>query len=628
MTTEHSLVSQMSKKQHSAEHSLSTVASYVTTTSLTTHDSGDNAVEMVEAQDFEVQPLSKHAGSQRLRRVSTIKRQIARDNQTIVQSERDADLADILRREFTMEDTMRVLTNTTHLDLTREDEESGREKSSLYDAAAQLDVTDPLIAAAFAGKDGAIDLPPDGGYGWVCVLFCGIILFCTWGSNSAFGVYLAYYIDNDVFPGATKMDFAWIAGLMVCMASVLSPFALILDKVIGLRTTMSIAVVLHTTGYILASFATELWHLYVCQGVLVGSAYSLIVVPAVSVIPDWFLKYRALASGLLCMGTGLGGVVFSLSVNALIHHTGNQRWSLRMVGIITGVLLAVSCFFIKRRTSRGNQRFNFITMKTAIRAMFNPRVFLTSKIWFVSLWFAISILGYTMTLFSYASAAVSLGMSQAQASQLTAIINAAQTVGRPLIGVVADKWVGRVNYTITLNLTTMILILGFWKQCRTYVELLICGILLGLFLGAGNVMNPVLIADAFDADEFGCAWATLNVTMGLFSLFSEVIALSLQTDSTSNPFEHTQIFGGCTFLLAVILLLPLRQFHTKNVLKRRKNETEVSIAKMDEDSSDEAMDQKLSDDREELEQRLNNYDSMLEPSVKGYLVRVFYPVKV
>jgi hypothetical protein len=57
------------------------------------------------------------------------------------------------------------------------------------------------------------DVPPNGGYGWVCVAACATINAHTWGLNSSYAVFLAYYLSNNVFPGATPLHYAFIGGL-------------------------------------------------------------------------------------------------------------------------------------------------------------------------------------------------------------------------------------------------------------------------------------------------------------------------------------------------------------------------------------------------------------------------------
>nr|QFR37050.1 MFS transporter [Cyberlindnera americana] len=511
-----------------------------------------------------------------------------------------------LRREFTIEDALMISANEEQNDIETQSqpeptilEKVYSHKSSTGDEPAQL------------------DLPPDGGYGWVCCVCSGLVFFTTWGSNSAFGVYLSYYINNDVFPGATRMDFAWIAGIFTCCVSIFSPVALTMDKLIGMKPTMSIAIVMNFIGYMLASFATKLWQLYICQGVVVGSAYSLIFVPATTVVPNWFLKKRSLASGIMCTGTGLGGLFYSLTVNAMIQKTGDQRWSLRFVAITTTIIMIIAVTFIKRRNPPPKPKLSFANFFKILGSMFNPHVLVKGKLWYMSFWFCLTMLGYSITLFSYASAATALGLSQHQASVLTAILNTAQALGRPSMGFIADWWVGRINYTMILNGTVMVFVFAFWMQARSFAALLLCGICLGATLGVGNVMNPVLAADAFLPEEFACAWAIMNIWQGVFVMFSEVIALSLEDTALTNPFQHAQIFAGFMFFAGLLCLIPLREYFVKKELKKRSLTLEkLSFSGGKADSTD-----KESDIKNDAK-----FVDLLKKT--SYWKRALYPIKV
>nr|QFR37148.1 MFS transporter [Cyberlindnera americana] len=595
--------------QNGVESELSRTSSSTSRQSLGSSYNSDNDDTEIEIRPLQEDPSSKPY----IRRIKSIRDQIEDDNLSILEEEKEAknNLEKRLQREFSIEDSMRIRRVSTSRSHAR-DEEVG------------LEVPSSTIAKVFTNAStGTVDLPPDGGYGWVCVFCAFLILFSTWGNNSAFGVYLAYYIDNDTFPGSTRMDFAWIAGLIVFGAQAFAPFAMIADRMIGFKLTMSIALCTHFAGYLLASFATKIWHLYVCQGVIVGISYSFLFVPACTIIPSWFLKKRAIASGLLCSGTGLGGLVYSLSINAMIQRTGDQRWSLRMVSILTTVVMAVAIFLIKRRNDTPRQKMNFHNLNMNLHAMFDWKVLKTPRLWYITLWFSIALLGYNMTLFSYASSATAMGFSQHDASTLTAVVNAAQALGRPTMGLIADKWVGRVNYSMVLNAVVIVLIFAFWISARSLAALIVCGACLGFTLGVGNVMNTVLIADAFSPEEFSCAWAILNMVMAFFVLFVEVIALSLRDDSLSNPFLYAQIFAGCIFTLAIFFLVPLREWHIRTLLLQRQKTAKNEIEKLQEPYSE-----KDQITNEDLNMKLTIYDKLLARSIQGYLKRAFYPVKV
>jgi hypothetical protein len=121
----------------------------------------------------------------------------------------------------------------------------------------------------------------DKGIVWFMAICACFTKFSTWGSNASFGVFLNYYLDHQNFANATKYDYALIGGLVVFCAQFLAPFAALAYNIIGFRLMMTIGVVLQNLGYILASFATELWQLYLTQVLLVGLSFVCIFIPAI-----------------------------------------------------------------------------------------------------------------------------------------------------------------------------------------------------------------------------------------------------------------------------------------------------------------------------------------------------------
>jgi hypothetical protein len=107
---------------------------------------------------------------------------------------------------------------------------------------------------------------PNGGYGWVCVACVACINAHTWGLNSSYGVFLAYYLANNVFPGATYLEFAFVGSLSIACALLVSPVATIFTRKFGTRTTLFTGVAFETASLIGASFASEIWQLFLSQG--------------------------------------------------------------------------------------------------------------------------------------------------------------------------------------------------------------------------------------------------------------------------------------------------------------------------------------------------------------------------
>lgn len=140
----------------------------------------------------------------------------------------------------------------------------------------------PCIAQSTENE--AVDSPPNGGYGWVCVACCFAINAHTWGINSSYGVFLQFYLDNGYYPGASALKFAFVGGLSISMALLVSPVATTTTRLYGTTVTLLIGVFFETLALIGASFAHQIWQLFLSQGVCFGWGMGFMFVG--SVRPD------------------------------------------------------------------------------------------------------------------------------------------------------------------------------------------------------------------------------------------------------------------------------------------------------------------------------------------------------
>ena len=175
-------------------------------------------------------------------------------------------------------------------------------------------------------------------------------------------------------------------------------------------------------GFVAASFATRIWHLYLSQGALIGLGVGFVYVPSIAILSQWFEKRRSLVNGVSSAGSGIGGLVFSLATGAMIDNLGLE-WALRVTGIIALVALVLAAIFIRDRNS-------------IIRPKQHP--FDTSLVWRADVllllaWAFLSMLGYIALLYSLSDFSISIGLSRQQATQVTAFLNMGTAVGRPFM---------------------------------------------------------------------------------------------------------------------------------------------------------------------------------------------------
>lgn len=473
---------------------------------------------------------------------------------------------------------------------------------------------------------------PDEGFSWVIAIVSMLAIFATWGSNASYGVFLNYYTHNNTFEGADMYDFALIGGIVVFLAQSTAPITTLLYQIFGLRTIVIVGIILQTAGYVLASFAKSLWQLYLTQGLMIGLSFSLVYLPATLVLPTWFDKYRAFAFGIAVSGAGLGGIVFALSVDHVIRISGNQYWGLRLTALIA-LVSALPNLFLKPRIPTQqplSKTLNWKFIKANTNKIIDPKVFKSWSLRALSLWFGLALLGYVVMLFSLSSYATAMGLSDKQASNLTALLNAGQVIGRPTIGLCSDRF-GRVNTASFLGLCIAIMIFAFWINATTYAELIPFSLIIGAIIGIGSTLCQPIAGDLIlDISQLPAAWSMLNICVGFFCLAAEVIALSLKKPNATKPFLHCQIFAGCCFIACLILSMLIRQTLVRKVLSKRLASTHEAIEEINEPKRYLTIND-LNDQSQQLEllnERRVRYEYLLMGGIKHFLIRLFYPMKV
>lgn len=236
---------------------------------------------------------------------------------------------------------------------------------------------------------------------------------------------------------------------------------------------MSLGILMFGIAYVSASFSWRIWQLYLSQGVLVGLGVGFLYIPSIAILSQWFSTKRSLANGISAAGSGIGGLIFSLSTGATIEKLG-LAWSLRLVGIMAVTANTLATIFIRSR--------NRVVQPASIP--FDVVLLRRYEVFLLLTWAFISMFGYIALLFSLSDYAISIGLSRDQAFQITAYLNLGTAVGRPVIGTISDRY-GRIEIagllTLVCGLCCFVLWLPFQSFAVTVVFALISGAMLGVF---------------------------------------------------------------------------------------------------------------------------------------------------
>ena len=275
----------------------------------------------------------------------------------------------------------------------------------------------------------------------------------------------------DRFPSATSIDYAFIGGLNFAVAMVVAPLVNLLSDRFRSRPPMLVGALLLGGGFISASFASRIWELYLSQGALVGAGVGFLYLPSIAIIPQWFEKRRSLASAVSAAGSGLGGLIFSLSTPVMIRNI-SLAWALRITGIITMTVNLCAVLLIRDRDHVIRPEYSGFDFKLLRRL--DVILLLT--------WEFIMLFGYITILFSLSDFARSIGASSFDAGLVTALLSVGIGCGRPFVGFLSDKF-GTVQVSAVFTMVTGIFCFAIWIPATSLGVAELFAILSGTMFG-------------------------------------------------------------------------------------------------------------------------------------------------
>ncbi|KAL1903428.1 hypothetical protein Sste5346_000054 [Sporothrix stenoceras] len=398
--------------------------------------------------------------------------------------------------------------------------------------------------AAATGNEPPTEAPveefKEGGYGWVVVLAVFLLNAHTWGLNSAYAVFLAYFLNNNVFPDASPIAYAFVGGLSISIALLVSPLSTVSVGKLGTRPTLLIGIFFETIAFIGASFTKKIWHLLLSQGVAFGIGMGFIFVASVGIVPQWFTKRRSFANALGTAGSGFGGLTYSLATNAMIRNI-SLAWAFRILAIVS-FAVNMFCVIIVRDRNK---------VVGSVHVPF--RLSLLKRIEYVLLitWAFFSIFGYIIVIFSLPDYTEAVGGTAAQGSIVAAMFNLSQGLGRPMIGFLSDP-VGRINVMSLGTLTAGVGALFIWIFAGKYFAGLIIYSLLGAFAGILWATVAPVTAEIVGVPLLPSALSVLWIVLVAPATCAEVIGLSLRSGTGKDSYLHVQLFAGLCFIAAFI----------------------------------------------------------------------------
>ncbi|KAK4197745.1 major facilitator superfamily domain-containing protein [Triangularia verruculosa] len=387
----------------------------------------------------------------------------------------------------------------------------------------------------------------EGGYGWMVVFSVALVNAHTWGLNSSYAVFLAYYLRAGDIAGSSPLAFAFVGGLSISTSLLVSPLVTWCIGRFGTIPTFRVGVVLEAISFVGASFSTHIYHLILSQGVCFGLGLGFCFTATVGVVPQWFTKRRSFANAVATAGSGFGGLTYSLATNAMISNLG-LAWAFRILAIIAFVVNGGCSLILRDRNKAVGAR----------HVPFHLDLFKLPEYWLFLGWGFFSLMSYVIVVFSITDYAQQVGFSASQGSLVAAIFNLSQGIGRPLIGLASDR-VGRINVAGLATLTAGVVAFFLWIFAGKSYPGLIIYALFGAFAGAIWPCVAPVGAEVVGLQLLPAALSIYWLVLVLPATFAEVIGLMLRTSGVDG-YLNVQVFTGAMYIASFVFIWLLRSW--------------------------------------------------------------------
>ncbi|OGM42350.1 hypothetical protein ABOM_007909 [Aspergillus bombycis] len=383
---------------------------------------------------------------------------------------------------------------------------------------------------------------PDGGSrAWSVAAGAAGLMFCAFGYVNSFGVYQEYYLLNQLSTRPPD-DISWIGSLQV--------FFLFSGTLIGGplfdrygSVVLWPSALLFVFSVMMTSLCKEYYQFLLAQGILEGITSGMIMAPGLAAVSHYFFHNRGAALGLAVGGSSLGGVIFPIALTKMLNQPSlGFGWSVRICAFLMLGILLPSCVAVRPRLP---PRKKAIVLWSAFRSP----LFLSTVL---SNFFLV--MGLFIPMFylpTYAKHAH--GMPQQLSLYLVAMLNGGSFFGRIILGMAADRVLGRLNVLGISSLATGIMCFC-WPRAQSVGAIIVFSTIYGFTSGAVVSMLSACFAQIpKDPGDIGT-----YIGMGMFCVaFGALIGTPISgvLVSRSGGFETASIFSGVMTTVGSFMVL-------------------------------------------------------------------------
>lgn len=411
---------------------------------------------------------------------------------------------------------------------------------------------DPTIAQETSRAPAAVIIPDGGLQAWLSVLGGFCVLTATFGYSNSFGVYQDYYVLSGA---SSSSNVSWIGSLQLfLMFFVGLPAGKLFDQGY-FHHSLAVGSVLYVFSMFMLSLAHphKYYQLMLAQGVGMGLGSGLMLVPSMSVQAHHWRRRRSLAMGIVMTGSGVGGLIYPIMLNRLLHGRVGFAWGVRATAFLTlGLLIIANCVMTTRLPSAKQRPPG---PKADVKSILADGPFLLLLAGaFLVLWGMFYVYFYLQLWVNLHDLSETLGF------YTIAILNAASIFGRTIPNMIADR-VGAFNVFAPVCLIAGALVFAMFGV-TSVGAVIVFSILYGFFSGAAIALMPPTVASvANSVHEIGLRLGLAYFTVSFAMLTGTPIVGALYDlhDAWFRPI----VFSGVVMIAGFVLVLSSRHVYSR-----------------------------------------------------------------
>lgn len=356
--------------------------------------------------------------------------------------------------------------------------------------------------------------------------------------------------------GWTRADTSWVFTIAVVSFAASFILAGRIQDHRGPRICAAIGGTLVGLGFVLSSWTTSLWYLYVIFGVVVGIGNGFGYATPMPVASKWFPDKRGLVVGLMVGGYGGGSAIFGPVATSLIDAVG-WRATFQILGILFFAMGMIGTWLLKNPPP-GYQPPGWKPAQSGAGAQRSTREYSTAEMLrtptFYALWVAYC-LGATaglMTISQLVPFAREAGLGAAAATLAITIGAAGNAGGRILSGWLSDA-LGRLT---TLRVMVMLSALAMpalftWREQVVLFYLLVTAVY--WCYGTQLSVFASTTGDFYGTRNLGMNYGLLFTAWGVAGIIGPMIAA--QVFDTFGDYRYAFYAAGALAMVAFASLM-------------------------------------------------------------------------